>query len=78
MVLTSSPKNSANSYLERDLFNAPEYTATYYYSRFNKNSVNVEDTYIQLVSDKTMGQDSVRITAGCFEKLRRYQVLQAK
>lgn len=44
-------KKSANIYLDRDLFNDPEYTASYYYSGYDKNSVEVEDTYIQFVSD---------------------------
>jgi hypothetical protein len=44
-------KQSAKVFLERDLFNAPEYTASYYYSKYDKNSINIENTYIQLVSD---------------------------
>jgi Secretion system C-terminal sorting domain len=44
-------KNSARTYLKRDLFNAPEYTATYYYAKYDKNILNVESTYLQFVSD---------------------------
>ena len=49
--ISAFTRQSAKVFLERDLFNAPEYTASYYYSKYDKNSINIENIYIQLVSD---------------------------
>ncbi|KAA3614829.1 MAG: T9SS C-terminal target domain-containing protein [Calditrichaeota bacterium] len=44
-------REASRTFLKRDLFGLPQYTASYYYAKYDKNSVFVESTYLQVISD---------------------------
>jgi len=44
-------RNASREFIQRDLFGLPQYTASFYSAKYNKNSVFVESTYLQIISD---------------------------
>ena len=44
-------RDVSRNLLQRDLFGLPQFTASFYYAKYDKKSVFVESTYLQIISD---------------------------
>ncbi len=49
--ITTFNRDVARTILKRDLFGLPQYSATYYRAKYDKNALFVESTLLQIVSD---------------------------